>query len=71
MLDLLQVVREGSDDETIQGLNPLAVWQDLMSSSLGFLRCAALFYHYLSGVAAPTELTELNSPDVEFCHLVR
>lgn len=71
VLDLLQVVREGNDDDTIQSLNPLAVWQDLMSSSLGFLRCAALFYHYLSGVAAPTELTQLNTPDVEFCLLAR
>ena len=66
VLDHLQLVKGQG-----QGLDPLAVWQDLMAASLGFLGCAALFYHYLSGVAAPAELTELQPPHVEFTHLAR
>ena len=66
--DLLAVVEaavgSGSRD-------PVSVWQDLMEQSLGFLRSAALFYHYLSGVAAPVELTSLLPPDQEFLHLAK
>ena len=74
VLDHLQLVTGNKDNEgnnNRQNLDPLAVWQDLMAASLGFLRCAALFYHYLSGVAAPAELTELQPPHVEFTHLAR
>ena len=42
-----------------------------MVQSLGFLRSCALFYHYLSGVAAPAELTGLLPPDQEYIQLTR
>jgi hypothetical protein len=43
-----------------------------MVQSLGFLRSCALFYHYLSSVAAPVELTGGPlPPDQEFIQLTR
>jgi hypothetical protein len=42
-----------------------------MVQSLGFLRSCALFYHYLSSVAAPAELTGMLPPDQEFLQLTR
>ena len=48
---------------------PLALWQLIMEQSLGFLRRAALFYYYLSGVTAPAELTSVLPPDLEFISL--
>jgi hypothetical protein len=43
-----------------------------MVQSLGFLRSCALFYHYLSSVAAPAELTGGPlPPDQEFIQLTR
>jgi len=68
VLDLLQVVK---GDPSVLALDPQAVWQDLMVASLGFLRCCALFYHYLGGVAAPAELQDILPPDQEFLHLLR
>jgi len=68
VLDLLQVIK---GDPEVVNLDPAVVWQDVMSASLGFLRSAALFYHYLSGVAAPGDLTMLLPPDQEFAHLVK
>ena len=50
---------------------PLALWQLIMEQSLGFLRRAALFYHYLSGVTAPAELTSVLPPDLEFISLAK
>jgi hypothetical protein len=44
----------------------------IMVQSLGFLRSCALFYHYLSSVAAPAELTGGPlPPDQEFIQLTR
>lgn len=76
LVDLVEVVTSvlnplAADDETSASLDPVAVWQEVMEQSLGFLRCCALFYHYLSGVSAPTELTTLLPPDQEFLHLSR
>merc|ERR1712055_670840 len=61
LLDLLQVVK----------VDPVALWQEIMVALLGFLRSAALFYHYLSGVSAPVELTEILPADQEFAHLTK
>jgi len=76
LLDLLEVVTAvmsplSTQENTSPSIDPTAVWQEVMEQSLGFLRCCALFYHYLSGVAAPTELTSLLPPDQEFVHLAR
>jgi E3 ubiquitin-protein ligase UBR2 len=68
LLDLLQVVK---GDPAVLNLDPAAVWQDVMVASLGFLRSCALFYHYLSGVAAPLDLTQILPPDQEFVHLAK
>jgi len=68
VLDLLQVVK---GDPAVLDLDPVAVWQEVMVALLGFLRSAALFYHYLSGVAAPPELTEILPADQEFAHLTK
>ena len=73
ILDLIEVVSSvmTTEEGTSPTLDPMAVWQEVMEQSLGFLRCCALFYHYLSGVAAPTELTSLLPPDQEFVHLAK
>jgi hypothetical protein len=48
------------------------VYFQIMVQSLGFLRSCALFYHYLSSVAAPVELTGGPlPPDQEFIQLTR
>merc|ERR1712108_65891 len=68
LLDLLQVVK---GDPAVLELDPVALWQEMMVALLGFLRSAALFYHYLSGVSAPVELTEILPADQEFAHLTK
>jgi len=78
LLDIIEVVNNvtkpvASDDECAPttNLDPTALWHEIMSMSLGFLRSCALFYHYLSGVSAPSELTDLLPPDQEFLHLTK
>ena len=75
LLDLLEVVLDtfspGQTSLDTSRISPLALWQVIMEKSLGFLRCAALFYHYLSGVAHPAELTSLLPPDQEFIFLAK
>ena len=78
LLDLVEVVvnarRQGQQEESVQdprNVNASALWQVVMEQSLGFLRCAALFYHYLSGVTYPAELTSLLPPDQEFISLAK
>ena len=80
LLDLIEVVisvakpftdKDGGLIVDAKKIDPVAVWQQVMEQSLGFLRCCALFYHYLSGVPAPPELTSLLPPDQEFYHLTR
>merc|ERR1719419_892270 len=71
--DLLKIISDSVDQNSSENskFDTLAVWQQVMSQSLGFLRCAALFYHYLSGVSFPTELTSLLPPDIEFINLAK
>jgi len=76
LLDLIEVVTSvkttpSTEESTVPTIDPMAVWQEVMEQSIGFLRCCALFYHYLSGVAAPPELTSLLPPDQEFVHLTK
>ncbi|KAL1110193.1 hypothetical protein AAG570_008270 [Ranatra chinensis] len=40
-------------------------WTLIKESSMPFLRCCAIFYHYLTGVAAPQELTEIGGDTFE------
>ena len=66
LVDLVEVVTNGQ-----VSVDPQALWQVIMEQSLGFLRCSALFYHYLSGVSLPAELTSLLPPDLEFISLAK
>jgi len=72
LLDILHTVQE-PQHETLKydHINPVHLWQKIMVRSLGFLRCCALFYQYLSGVLAPTELNSMIPPDQEFLLLCR
>ena len=61
ILDLLHLVRDAvgfaSDSDGSEGLRSAAVWNDIKKASLPFLRCAALFYHHLTCVPGPSNLT--------------
>ena len=49
-------------------------WQlsvHVRKTMLPFLRCAALLYHYLTGVSAPSELTEVHLRHDEFDFLCK
>jgi len=72
LLDILHTVQE-PQHETLKydHINPVHLWHKIMVRSLGFLRCCALFYQYLSGVLAPTELNSMIPPDQEFLLLCR
>ena len=76
LLDLLELVVSSfgphqSSSDLLRSVDPLGLWQVVMEKCLGFLRCAALFYHYLSGVTHPTELTNLLPPHQEFILLAK
>ena len=76
LLDLIEVVNSvktssSTEESTVPTIDPMAVWQEVMEQSIGFLRCSALFYHYLSGVSAPTDLTCLLPADQEFICLTK
>jgi len=61
ILDLLHLVRDAvgfaSDADGSEGLKSSSVWSDVKRASLPFLRCAALFYHHLTCVPGPAELS--------------
>ena len=72
LVDLINAARRQEDSQTEEKkASTLALWQTVMEQSLGFLRCAALFYHFLSGVSYPAELTSLLPPDIEFINLCK
>ena len=76
LLDLIEVltsVKTSStiEESTVPTIDPMAVWQEVMEQSIGFLRCCALFYHYLSGVSAPIDLTRPLPADQEFMRLTK
>ncbi|XP_028170096.1 E3 ubiquitin-protein ligase UBR1 [Ostrinia furnacalis] len=54
LVPLLGELRQGNIDEN---LNPTEVWDMIKNQCLGFLRCCCLFFHFLSDVMPPTELT--------------
>jgi E3 ubiquitin-protein ligase UBR2 len=69
VLDLLQLVREAvgfaSDVDGSEGLDTALVWEDLKAASLPFLRCAALFYHFLTSVPGPQNLKHFESDEFD------
>ena len=76
LLYLIEVVTPvktslSNEGSNVPNIDPMAVWEEVMEKSLGFLRCAALFYHYLSSVPAATELTRLLPADQEFMYLTK
>lgn len=53
-LQILSEVRRGFD---VQGMNASAIWENVKTLCRSFLRCCCLFYHFLSDINPPTELT--------------
>ena len=57
LLGLLQVVREAvgfaAEGDGSEGLDAALVWEDLKRASLPFVRCASLFYFYLTSTPPP------------------
>ena len=63
ILDLLQVVK---GDPAVLDLDPVALWQEMMVALLGFLRSAALFYHYLRLVEMRISIRGVKPPRFRF-----
>jgi len=74
LVDMLHIVQEPQnviEDQVLPDPHPVNLWKQIMVNSLGFLRSCALFYQYLSGVTAPTELNTILPPEQEFVLLCR
>lgn len=54
LLPFMKELRRGQLEE---GLNPTEVWEVIKGQCHGFLRCCCLFFHFLSDIIPPTELT--------------
>ncbi|XP_075982328.1 ubr1 ubiquitin ligase isoform X2 [Anticarsia gemmatalis] len=54
LLPLMDTLRKGTLEN---GLNPEDVWDKVKSQCHRFLRCCCLFFHFLSDIQPPTELT--------------
>jgi E3 ubiquitin-protein ligase UBR2 len=55
--NLLPLIKELRKGELDSGLNASEVWEMIKKQCYGFLRCCCLFYHFLSDIIPPTELT--------------
>ncbi|XP_026318050.1 E3 ubiquitin-protein ligase UBR1 [Hyposmocoma kahamanoa] len=55
LLPFMKELRKGNLD--IEGLNPSEVWDRVKKQCHSFLRCCCLFFHFLSDIIPPTELT--------------
>ncbi|KAF9824715.1 hypothetical protein SFRURICE_010322 [Spodoptera frugiperda] len=55
--NLLPYMKELRNGVLEDNLNPTEVWQLIKSQCHTFLRCCCLFYHFLSDINAPEELT--------------
>lgn len=53
-LPILSDVKRGFD---VQGMNASAIWEYVKLQCRTFLRCCCLFYHFLSDINPPSELT--------------
>lgn len=54
LLPFMKELRKGALEDD---LNPLDVWEKIKSQCHGFLRCCCLFFHFLSDINPPSELT--------------
>ncbi|CAH0560295.1 unnamed protein product [Brassicogethes aeneus] len=54
-------------NKTPENLSLASIWNQVQYACLPFLRCCVLFYHYLTDVAPPRELTEQNG--ATFAHM--
>ncbi|CAH0663514.1 unnamed protein product [Chilo suppressalis] len=54
LLPLIKDLRKGVFDDNV---NASEVWAAIKKQCYGFLRCCCLFYHFLSDIIPPTELT--------------
>ncbi|KAH9509159.1 E3 ubiquitin-protein ligase ubr2 [Bulinus truncatus] len=71
-LELLEVYRNLRQDAHVMDSampNSATLLQHLRTASLPFLRCCAILYHHLTGVATPPELSSKST--FEFSHLCR
>ncbi|XP_069676845.1 E3 ubiquitin-protein ligase UBR2 isoform X3 [Periplaneta americana] len=68
ILELLNTVRKvagiSTDDSMVQ-LDARGVWAQIKHACIPFLRCCALFYHFLTGVPAPNVLMEVGGDTFE------
>nr|CAD7425225.1 unnamed protein product [Timema monikensis] len=67
LLELFTALRReaGMDISKIHEMNAHTIWLQVKEWSLPFLRCSALFYHFLTGVPAATALNELGGDTFE------
>ncbi|KAJ9589000.1 hypothetical protein L9F63_017695 [Diploptera punctata] len=68
IMELLNTVRKMAaltTDENATEMTSLTVWKKTISSCIPFLRCCALFYHFLTGVPSPSELMEVGGDTFE------
>lgn len=65
LLEALTSIRKIDDSFDGSKLNADYVWSVVKKASVPFLRCCALFYHFLTDVAYPNSLTELNGDTYE------
>ncbi|XP_048481465.1 E3 ubiquitin-protein ligase UBR1 [Plutella xylostella] len=63
LLTFMKELRKGDLD--IEKLNPADVWEMIKRQCRGFLRACCLFFHFLSDVTPPTELTVLGGDSWE------
>ncbi|KAJ2945313.1 hypothetical protein O0L34_g9400 [Tuta absoluta] len=62
LLPLMKEIRKGNLEDD---LNPTEVWESIKSQCHRFLRCCCLFYHFLSDIIPPTELTVVDGDSWE------
>ncbi|XP_037303445.1 E3 ubiquitin-protein ligase UBR1 isoform X2 [Manduca sexta] len=55
--NLLSIMKEIRRGNLPDGLNPNDVWDKIKKQCHPFLRCCCIFYHFLSDINPPTELT--------------
>lgn len=68
ILELVSTVRKVaavSGGENVAKLDARAVWTQVKEACIPFLRCCALFYHFLTGVPGPDVLMEVGGDSFE------
>lgn len=55
--NLLPFLKELPQRSLENNLNPAEVWKEIQSQCHTFLRCCCLFFHFLSDISPPSELT--------------